>query len=73
MPLVSYPPGSIDDACGIVAQSNDRDLNQHQVVLQQPLLLRLLLLHQEVHLELLEAPATRVDQRHRSDLWGTQS
>lgn len=61
-------PSGTDDLDGIVAQADDGDVHQYQVVGQKLLFLLLLLLHQEVHLQLLEASSSRVDQRHRSDL-----
>lgn len=67
--LLTVPSG-VDDARGVVAQADDGDLYQLQVVLEEPLLLLLLLLHQEVDLEFLKASPSGVDERHRSDLCG---
>lgn len=51
-----------------MAQADDGDLYEVQVVVEQPLFLRLLLLHQEVNLQLLKAHPLRVDERNGSDL-----
>lgn len=62
-------PSGVDDLDGVVAQVDDGDFHQYQVVSEKPLFLLLLLLHEEVNFELLEASSSRVDQRDGSDLW----
>lgn len=51
-----------------MTQTDDGDLYELQVVVKQPLFLRLLLLRQEMDLQLLEAHPLRVDQRNGADL-----
>lgn len=60
--VLASVPGCVDDARGVVGDADDGDLDQHQVLFQQPLLLLVLLLGQEMHPQLLEAAATRIDQ-----------
>lgn len=66
-------PCSVDDARGVASQSDDGDLDEQQVVFEEALLQLLLLLHQEVHLQLLKASSSGIDQRHGSDFFGGET